>query len=392
MRVGRAVDLDQKVRAAVKGQVIILGGLIALIRDRIDRDIQGIVVKIVFVRLGIQIQVSLVVHNIQLACIGSQHRLLGAPLAGIAVGIAADVVLAGIERHNAEVLLGRLDIRPERTAVGDIEHDVVPCTLEPLVLPGKDQAARISRIADRIDHIDQHRALRVFVDAALIIAHDAFMSHASRGRDTELGDKDRQRMNQLQILQIGGIGIDLSVLILILQIILLIIQAVGIIGIDMVGREQAGFEISAFDALGIHDRLILIVVGFVGMGKGIGRDPVGERQRRLEMKLFRFVLDQGVARPAQKGFKRRRALGIQILAVVFTQVGMLIVSVENQVWIPFDTDDPAGKPARYVGMVGTRRLTGAFGNDRVSVNHVADSDRVVLEIGHDLFILGIDVA
>lgn len=152
-------------------------------------------------------------------------------------------------------------------------------------------------------------------------------------------------MYQLEILQVSGIGIGLSVFVRIQQIILLIVQTVGIIRINVIGRKKTGFKIPELDAFGVHGRLVFIIMRLIGMTERIGRDPVGKRQRRLKLILLRFMRDQSVARPAQKRFKGCGALGVKVIAVIIAHIRMLVVGVEDKVGVPFDPDDPARQPS-----------------------------------------------
>ena len=319
-----AVDGKDEVNRAVKAQAIVFAVGAAGLRRGVDGDVERFLSVRKALFIGEQIDELLVVFHRKGARAGIEEFILLRPLREVAVHIADAFLLAGVEGKQTEILLVGLIVAPVRRALEIHRVHGVPGALEPLVLPGKDAAARAVCRGDVAPAVHERLPLLLLGHMALIAACVLIpLRHAASRRHTELGDDDWHCMMPPQRAQIGKIGIDRASLIV--KVLLPeqladgrtraglhtrddglavpdgravhhrgvedIVEIVGIVGIDMIGNELPGKKgVLRTDMLHIHLRALHKESrDILRVEEGVGGRPVGKRHKALGLVAAAFI-------------------------------------------------------------------------------------------------------
>ena len=200
----------------------------------------------------------------------------------------------------------------------------VPGALEPLVLPGKDAAARAVCRGDVAPAVHERLPLLLLGHVALIAAGVLIpLRHAASRRHAELGDDDGHRVMPPQGAQIGKVGVRRAGLIVEVRSaqhgtdgragtglhtrddglavpdgravhhrgVEDIVEIVGIVGIHMVGGKLTGEEgILRADVLHVHLRALHKESrDILRVEEGVGGRPVGKRHKALGLVAAAFI-------------------------------------------------------------------------------------------------------
>ena len=266
----------------------------------------------------------------------------------------------------------------------------VPGALEPLVLPGKDAAARAVCRGDVAPAVHERLPLLLLGHVALIASGvPVDLRHAAPGGNAELGDDDGHRVMPPQGAQIGKVGVRRAGLIV--EVLLPeqladgrtraglhtrddglavpdgravhhrgvedIVEIVGIVGIHMVGGKLTGEEgILRADVLHVHLRALHKESrDILRIEERIGGRPVGEGDEPLALIAAALVFNDPVARLRQHGLKGGGVLRRgEIRALIRRHIGILVVGVGDGHILPLHTEDIADDPAGNVLIVKAR--------------------------------------
>ena len=200
----------------------------------------------------------------------------------------------------------------------------VPGALEPLVLPGKDAAARAVCRGDVAPAVHERLPLLLLGHVALIASGVSVdLRHAAPGGNAELGDDDGHRVMPPQGAQIGKVGVRRAGLIVEVRSaqhgtdgragtglhtrddglavpdgravhhrgVEDIVEIVGIVGIHMVGGKLTGEEgVLRADVLHVHLRALHKESrDILRVEEGVGGRPVGKRHKALGLVAAAFI-------------------------------------------------------------------------------------------------------
>ena len=200
----------------------------------------------------------------------------------------------------------------------------VPGALEPLVLPGKDAAARAAGRHNILPAFRKGLPLLLLGHVALIAAGVLVpLRHAASRGNAELGDDDGHRVMPPQGAQIGKVGVRRAGLIVEVRSaqhgtdgragtglhtrddglavpdgravhhrgVEAIVEIVGIIGIDMIGNELSGKKgVLRTDMLHIHLRALHKESrDILRVEEGVGGRPIGKRHKALGLVAAAFI-------------------------------------------------------------------------------------------------------
>ena len=377
-----AVDGEDEVHRVLKAQAEVF----AVGAARLGRGVDGDVERFLSVRkalfIGEQIDELLVVFHRKGARAGIEEFILLRPLAEVAVHIADAFLLAGVEGEQTEILLVGLVVTPVGRALQVHRVHGVPGALEPLVLPGKDAAARAVCRGDVAPAVHERLPLLLLGHMALIASGvPVDLRHAAPGGNAELGDDDGHRVMPPQGAQIGKVGVRRAGLIVEVRSaqhgtdgragtglrtgddglavpdgravhrrgVEDIVEIVGIVGIDMVGGKLTGEEgILRTDMLHIHLRA-LHKEGrdILRIEERIGGRPVGKRHKALALVAAALVFNDPIAHLREHGLKGGGVLRRgEVRSLIGRQIGVFVVGVGDGHILPLHTeniaDDPAG--------------------------------------------------
>ena len=319
-----AVDGEDEVHRVLKAQAEVF----AVGAARLGRGVDGDVERFLSVRkalfIGEQIDELLVVFHRKGARAGIEEFILLHPLREVAVHIADAFLLAGVEGKQTEILLVGLVVTPVGRALQVHRVHGVPGALEPLVLPGKDAAARAVCRGDVAPAVHERLPLLLLGHMALIASGvPVDLRHAAPGGNAELGDDDGHRVMPPQGAQIGKVGVRRAGLIVEVRSaqhgtdgragtglhtrddglavpdgravhhrgVEDIVEIVGIVGIHMVGGKLTGEEgILRADVLHVHLRALHKESrDILRVEEGVGGRPVGKRHKALGLVAAAFI-------------------------------------------------------------------------------------------------------
>ena len=319
-----AVDGEDEVHRVLKAQAEVF----AVGAARLGRGVDGDVERFLSVRkalfIGEQIDELLVVFHRKGARAGIEEFILLHPLREVAVHIRDAFLRAGVEGEQTEILLVGLVVAPVGRALQVHRVHGVPGALEPLVLPGKDAAARAVCRGDVAPAVHERLPLLLLGHMALIASGvPVDLRHAAPGGNAELGDDDGHRVMPPQGAQIGKVGVCRAGLIVEVRSaqhgtdgragtglrtgddglavpdgravhrrgVEDIVEIVGIVGIHMVGGKLTGEEgILSADVLHVHLRALHKESrDILRVEEGVGGRPVGKRHKALGLVAAAFI-------------------------------------------------------------------------------------------------------
>ena len=266
----------------------------------------------------------------------------------------------------------------------------VPGALEPLVLPGKDAAARAVCRGDVAPAVHERLPLLLLGHVALIAAGVLIpLCHAASRRHAELGDDDGHRVMPPQGAQIGKVGVRRAGLIV--KVLLPeqladgrtraglhtrddglavpdgravhhrgvedIVEIVGIVGIHMVGGKLTGEEgILSADVLHVHLRALHKESrDILRVEEGVGGRPVGKRHKALGLVAAAFIGDDPIAHLREHGFKGGGVLRRgEVRSLIGRQIGVFVVGVGDGHILPLHAEDVGDDPAGNILIVKAR--------------------------------------
>ena len=385
-----AVDGEDEVNRAVKAQAEVF----AVGAARLGRGVDGDVERFLPVRkalfIGEQIDELLVVFHRKGARAGIEELILLHPLREVAVHIADAFLLAGVEGEQTEILLVGLIVAPVRRALEIHRVHGVPGALEPLVLPGKDAAARAVCRGDVAPAVHERLPLLLLGHVALIAAGVLIpLRHAASRRHAELGDDDGHRVMPPQGAQIGKVGVHRAGLIVEVRSaqhgtdgragtglhtrddglavpdgravhhrgVEDIAEIVGIVGIHMVGGKLTGKKgVLSADVLHVHLRALHKESrDILRIEERIGGRPVGEGDEPLALIAAALVFNDPVAHLREHGFKGGGVLRRgEVRSLIGRQIGILVVGVGDGHILPLHAENIADDPAGNVLIVKAR--------------------------------------
>ena len=319
-----AVDGKDEINRAVKAQAIVFAVGAAGLRRGVDGDKHPLFPVCKALLIGQKVDIALIVLHGKRSLARVEEFILLRPLREVAVHIADAFLLAGVEGEQTEILLVGLIVAPVRRALEIHRVHGVPGALEPLVLPGKDAAARAVCRGDVAPAVHERLPLLLLGHVALIAAGVLVpLRHAASRGNAELGDDDWHCMMPPQGAQIGKIGIDRAgpiVKVLLPEQLAdgragtglhtrddglavpdgravhhrgveAIVEIVGIVGIDMIGNELSGKKgVLRTDMLHIHLRALHKESrDILRVEEGVGGRPVGKRHKALGLVAAAFI-------------------------------------------------------------------------------------------------------
>ena len=385
-----AVDGKDEINRAVKAQAIVFAVGAAGLRRGVDGDKHPLFPVCKALLIGQKVDIALIVLHGKRSLARVEELILLRPLREVAVHIADAFLFAGVEGKQTEILLVGLIVAPVRRALEIHRVHGVPGALEPLVLPGKDAAARAVCRGDVAPTVHERLPLLLLGHMALIASGvPVDLRHAAPGGNAELGDDDGHCMMPPQHAQIGKIGIDRAgpiVKVLLPEQLAdgragaglhtrddglavpdgravhhrgveAIVEIVGIVGIDMIGNELPGKKgVLRTDMLHIHLRA-LHKKGrdILRIEERIGGRPVGEGDEPLALIAAALVFNDPVARLRQHGLKGGGVLRRgEIRALIRRHIGILVVGVGDGHILPLHTENIADDPAGNILIVKAR--------------------------------------
>ncbi len=319
-----AVDGKDEINRTVKAQAIVFAVGAAGLRRGVDGDKHPLFPVCKALLIGQKVDIALIVLHGKRSLARVEEFILLRPLREVAVHIADAFLLAGVEGEQTEILLVGLIVAPVRRALEIHRVHGVPGALEPLVLPGKDAAARAVCRGDVAPAVHERLPLLLLGHMALIASGvPVDLRHAAPGGNAELGDDDGHRVMPPQGAQIGKVGVRRAGLIVEVRSaqhgtdgragtglhtrddglavpdgravhhrgVEDIVEIVGIVGIHMVGGKLTGEEgILRTDMLHIHLRALHKESrDILRVEEGVGGRPVGKRHKALGLVAAAFI-------------------------------------------------------------------------------------------------------